>query len=351
MKQEQDFHSHQELGPATFYAGSVAIHGPVVLAPMSGYNDQPFRRLCRRFGASLVYTGLLSSPAIVHGPGRWGARRSADMLRLHPEESPLGVQLFGGREAVIVEAARRIEPLDMDLVDINLGCAKPKVTGSGAGAALMRDPAEVGRIFAGLSAALHTPVSGKIRLGWDDDSLNYLEVARALEDNGAVLIAVHGRTAEQAYRGSANWDAIAEVKQAVQVPVLASGDVKRVADIARILEATGCDGVMIGRAAIGNPWIFAGRDRETVPWAERLPVILEHLAMMLDFHGDYHGVHRFQKHLRAYLQSSGISRRVRARITRCVDADQLQGLLADSPAWVVAGADMEPEDLILDDEG
>jgi tRNA-dihydrouridine synthase B len=318
---------------------------------MSGYNDQPFRRLCRRFGASLVYTGLLSSPAIVHGPGRWGARRTAEMLRLHPAEAPLAVQLFGGEEAVIVEAARRIEPLGMDLLDINLGCAKPKVTGSGAGAALMRDPERVGRIFAGLGAALHTPVSGKIRLGWDDDTRTYLEVARAMEDNGAVMIAVHGRTAEQAYRGSADWEAIAEVKAAVQVPVLASGDVKRVADIASILDATGCDGTMIGRAAIGNPWIFAGRDREAVPWDERLPVIMEHLAMMFEFHGDYHGVHRFQKHLRAYLQNSGISRQVRARITRCLEPDRLEAMLLESPAWVVPGDDMEPEPLFLEDEG
>jgi tRNA-dihydrouridine synthase B len=350
MNQEHNLQTSQETCPVAFYAGDVAIRGRVVLAPMSGYNDQPFRRLCRRFGASLVYTGLLSSPAIVHGPGRWGARRTAEMLRLHPEESPLVVQLFGGMEAVLVEAARRIEPLAMDLLDINLGCAKPKVTGSGAGAALMRDPDEVGRIFAGLSAALHTPVSGKIRLGWDDNSLTYLEVAQAMEDNGAVLIAVHGRMAEQAYTGSANWDAIAEVKRTVQVPVLASGDVKRVADISRILEATGCEGVMIGRAAIGNPWIFAGRDRDAVPWVERLPVVLEHLAMMLDFHGDYHGVHRFQKHLRAYLQSSGISRQVRARITRCLDAAQLQEMLAESPSWVVVGEDTEPEDPVLEDE-
>ncbi len=350
MKQERHLHQHSDTGPPAFHAGNVPIAGRVILAPMSGYNDQPFRRLCRRFGASLVYTGLLSSPAIVHGPGRWGARRTAEMLRLHPEEVPLAVQLFGGEEAVIVEAARRIEPLDMALLDINLGCAKPKVTRSGAGAALMRDPARVGRIFAQLSAVLDTPVSGKIRLGWDADSRTYLEVARAMVDNGAVLVAVHGRTAEQAYTGSADWDAIAEVKQAVQVPVLASGDVKRVADIAHILDATGCDGAMVGRAAIGNPWIFAGQDRDTIPWLERLPVVLEHLAMMLEFHGDYAGVHRFRKHLRAYLQSSGIPRRARIRITQCPDPDELQALLTESPAWVVAGEDVEPEELLVDGE-
>jgi tRNA-dihydrouridine synthase B len=350
MKEEHTLQGQQEQRPAAFYVADVPVRGRVVLAPMSGYNDQPFRRLCLRFGASVVYTGLLSSAAIVYGPPPWGAKRTAEMLRLHPNETPLAIQLFGSEEAVIVEAARRIEPLDMAWLDINAGCAKPKVTGSGSGAALMREPARVGQIFAGLSAALHTPVTGKIRLGWDADSRTYLEVARAMVDNGAALVAVHGRTAEQAYTGSADWAAIAEVKQALPVPVLASGDVKRVADIARILDATGCDGAMVGRAAIGNPWIFAGRDRDSIPWHERLPVVLEHLAMMLDFHGDYLGVHRFRKHLRAYLQSSGVPRQMRVRMTQCLDSDRLQKLLAESPAWVVTGDNPEPEDIAFEDE-
>lgn len=335
--------------PAAFYAGGVPIRGRLVLAPMSGYNDQPFRRLCLRFGAALVYTGLLSSSAIVYGPAPWGAKRTAEMLRFHPDERPLAIQLFGSDEEIVAAAARRIAPLPMDLLDLNLGCAKPKVTGSGAGAALMRDPARVGRIFARLSAALNTPVSGKIRLGWDDASRNYLDVARAMVDSGAVLVAVHGRTAAQRFIGSADWDAIAAVKQALSVPVLASGDVKQVADIARILDATGCDGVMIGRAAIGNPWIFAGQDRVDVPWALRLPVVREHLAMMLDFHGGYHGVHRFRKHLRAYLQSSGIPRRRRIELTQCREPARLQDLLAQSSAWATEPVEPEAEEMEFDD--
>jgi tRNA-dihydrouridine synthase B len=341
MKEQPGVKGNCAEESVAFYAGHVAVHGRVALAPMSGYNDQPFRRLCRRFGASLVYTGLLSSSAIVYGPEPWGAKRTAEMLRLHPEEAPLAIQLFGSDEAIIVEAARRIQPLNAALLDLNAGCAKPKVTSSGAGAALMRDPARVGRIFAGLSRALQTPVSGKIRLGWDAESRNYLEVAQAMADNGAVLVAVHGRTADEAFRGSADWAAIARVKRHLTIPVLASGDVKRVADIERILDATGCDGVMIGRAAIGNPWIFAGRDRDTIPWDERLPLILEHLPMMLDFHGDYQGVQRFRKHLRAYLQSSRIPRQMRVRMTQCHDPDRLKALLEESPAWVKEG---EPDD-------
>lgn len=316
--------------PVAFAIGDVPVRGPLVLAPMSGYNDQPFRRLCRRFGAALVYTGLLSSKAIIHGPHRLGSPRSQDMLRFHPEEEPLVCQLFGDTGSEIAEAARRIQDLGMAVIDLNLGCAAPKVAEAGSGAALLRDPAKVGAIFARLTAAVSLPVTGKIRLGWDDDARNYLEVARVMEANGAAMIAVHGRTAEQAYRGTADWDAIAEVKAAVRVPVLASGDVRAAADIDRILAHTGCDGVMIGRAAMGNPWIFRRRDRAGVPWAERKPVIREHLALMVDFHGAYHGVRRFRKHLKWYLRSSGLGRRVRGGLMRCNDADILDQRLAES---------------------
>ncbi|MCU0522200.1 MAG: tRNA-dihydrouridine synthase, partial [Anaerolineae bacterium] len=230
-------------------------------------------------------------------------------------------------DGLIIEAARKVESLGAAAIDINLGCATPKVAGSGAGASMLGDVGAIARLFAGLTRALSMPVSGKIRLGLDEDSRNYLEVARAIAGNGAALIAVHGRTAAQAYRGSADWAAIAEVKQAVDIPVLASGDVKEPSDVDRILEATGCDGVMIGRAAIGNPWIFQGLGRGALPWASRVPLVLEHLQMMVDFHGVHHGVRRFRKHLREYLVSSGISRRNRAVLLACDDADRLRELL------------------------
>lgn len=318
-----------EIGAApAFWLGGTPVRGRLVLAPMSGYNDQPFRRLCRRFGASLVYTGLLSSNAMVFGPGTLGNPRTEEMLRFHPEEYPVVCQLFGSDERLIIEAARKVAGLGVAAVDINLGCAKPKVADSGAGASMLGDVRAIGRLFAGLTQALSVPVTGKMRLGLDDDSRNYLEVARAMEDSGAALIAVHGRTAEQGYRGFADWAAIAEVKQAVGVPVLASGDVKEPGDIDRILAQTGCDGVMIGRAAIGNPWIFAGGHRPEIPWTARVGLIREHLQMMVAFHGSHHGVRRFRKHLREYLLSSGVSRRDRAALMHCDDAGQLEALLA-----------------------
>lgn len=313
-----------------FTIRDVPVRGRVALAPLSGYNDQPFRRLCRRFGAALVYTGLLSSKAIVYDANPLGSPRSQDMLRFHSEEAPLVCQLFGDTGSEIEEAARNIEHLGMAVIDLNLGCAAPKVTQAGAGAALLRDPAKIGAIFAQLTAALALPVTGKIRLGWDDASRTYRAVAQAMEANGAAMIAVHGRTAVQAYHGTADWDAIAEVKAAAGVPVLASGDVKTAADIDRILAHTGCDGVLIGRAAMGNPWIFQGRNRAEVPWVERAPVIREHLAMMVGFHGAYHGVRRFRKHLKWYLRSSGLGRHVRAGLMRCNDADVLGQRLAET---------------------
>ena len=305
-----------------FHIRDLPIHGPLILAPMSGYNDQPFRRLCLEFGAALVYTGLLSASAILYG-----SQRSDEMLRFHPDEHPLACQLFGSDEAILEKAACAVEALNIDVLDFNIGCAEPKIVKGGHGATLLKDPAQIGHIMTRLVNTVRVPVTGKIRLGWDAGSRNYLEVAHILEDSGAAMIAVHGRTAEQQYTGVADWDAIAEVKQAVRIPVLASGDVKYVADIPRIQAHTGCDGVMIGRAAIGNPWLFQRRDLPDVPLAERVPVILEHLRRMVAFHGEVQGHRRFRKHLRRYLTNTGMSRHQRRAFLHCEDFETFVTLL------------------------
>ena len=314
----------------TFLIRTLPIYGDLVLAPMSGYNDQPFRRLCREFGAALVYTGLIAVNALFYSDRPLGPPRSEDLLRFHPEEHPLVCQIFGSEVEPVVAAARRIQALGVDVLDLNIGCAEPKVTRSGAGAALLREPLKIAKIVSALVRQLTVPVTGKIRLGWDEPSRNYLEVARILEESGAALIAVHGRTAEQAYLGTADWDAIAAVKQAVRVPVLGSGDIVYAADIARMKQHTGCDAVMIGRAAIGNPWIFRGEERFAVSWGERVPVIRRHLMAMMDFHGPWHGVQRFRKHLRGYFLSSGVHRRLRGAMMACNHADQLLDMLEES---------------------
>ncbi len=310
---------------ATFMIRDLPVYGDLALAPMSGYNDWPFRRLCREFGAALIYTGLLSAQGILYG-----SPRTREMLIFHPDERPLVCQIFGGEAHTLVAAAHVVVEAGADVLDVNLGCPEPKVVKKGYGAALLKDPVRIGRLFAYLTRGVSLPVTGKIRLGWDATSRNYLEVARALEENGAALIAVHGRTADQFYLGEADWDAIAEVKQAVSVPVLASGDVRCVADIARIQAHTGCDGVMIGRAAVGNPWIFRRRDRETVSLAERVPVMVRHLRDMVAEAGVYRGIVCFRKHLSDYLRHAGLPRALRAEMASCDDLERLVALLERS---------------------
>ncbi len=263
---------------------------------MDGYSDLPFRKLCREYGSAMSYTEFVAVEAICHG-----AKKALKMLDFDPSEYPqMSFQIFGPNENDIVEAAKRCEQMGAGIVDLNMGCSVPNVSGRGAGAGLLRDPAKIGRIFNAMSKALRIPVTGKIRIGWDARSLNHVEVARIMQDNGASLIAVHGRTKEQKYTGHANWDAIAEVKQAVKIPVIGNGDVRRVEDIARMKAHTGCDGVMIARAAIGNPWIFSGKNREDVLVRDVTKLMRRHLDMNLRHYGDY-GLILFRKYAARYI--------------------------------------------------
>ncbi len=298
--------------PPTFMVKNIPVYGDVILSPMAGFSDLPYRLICREYGSAMSYTEFVSADGILrHNDRTW------EMLRFAPTESPMVFQIFGSDEDKLVEAARRIEQLGPDIIDINLGCSVRKVSARGAGAALLRDPAKIGRIFSRLTRALAVPVTGKIRLGWDDASLNYLQVAKVLQDNGAALVAVHGRTKMQAYNGAANWDAIAEVKQAVCIPVVGNGDVKTVADIARLKQHTGCDAVMIARAAIGNPWIFQGKDIEQVTLAEKGALIERHLNLMLEFYGEERGLVLFRKHIVKYVRGLSHIAQVKTRLITC----------------------------------
>jgi nifR3 family TIM-barrel protein len=231
-----------------------------------------------------------------------------------PAERPVVYQIFDSEPARLLEAALLLQELGPDIIDINMGCSVKDVSGRGAGAGLLRTPEKIARTFSMLSRALRIPVTGKIRLGWDDQSRNYLEIARIVEDNGGALLAVHGRTKAQGYGGQADWDAIAEVCQALSIPVIANGDVRSVADIARIQSYTGCQAVMIGRAAVGNPWIFSRLDRDQVPPQEARRVILDHLQRMLDFYGQPRGLVLFRKHVSRYLSSQPLPADQRQRL-------------------------------------
>jgi tRNA-dihydrouridine synthase B len=201
-----------------------------------------------------------------------------------------------------VETAVRLQDYGPDIIDINMGCYVKNIAERGAGSGMLCQPDKIARVFSQLSLRLTIPVTGKIRLGWDESSRNYTTVARVLEDSGASLVAIHGRTKAQAYKGDADWDAIAEARQAVRIPVIGNGDVRTPADIDRMRAYTGCDGVMIGRAAIGNPWIFAGKGRHEVTLAEKAALMRRHLALNLDFYGPRVGLVLFRKHAAKYIR-------------------------------------------------
>jgi nifR3 family TIM-barrel protein len=313
-----------------FYVRDVPIYGDLILSPMAGFSDLPFRLICREYGSAMSYSEFVPAEAILYG-----VQKTLRMLTFDPTERPVVFQFFGNDEIKLEAAARRLEELGADIVDLNMGCSVKNVSGRGAGAGLLRDPAKIGRIFARLTRAVSTPVTGKIRLGWDDSSRNYCEVARVLEDNGAALIAVHGRTKEQMYHGLADWDAIAEVKQTVKIPVVGNGDVCTVEDIERMKRHTGCDAVMIGRAAIGNPWIFQRRNRDEVSFAGQVNIVRRHLALMLDFYGRERGLVLFRKHVVKYVKYVHGASDLHLRMVTCEEVEQFVDLIAE---WEARGA-------------
>lgn len=293
----------------SFHVGGIPVYGETILSPMDGFSDLPFRSLARRLGSAMSYTEFVNAIDVVNAHPYLERR-----LTYLEQERPVVFQIFDDDPQRLLQAALILRQRDPDIIDVNMGCSAKTVSGRGAGAGLLRDPRKIAEIFRTLSGALDIPVTGKIRIGWDDSSMNYLEVAHIVEDNGGQLLAVHGRTKAQAYRGAANWDAIAEVKAALRIPVIGNGDVRTVADVGRMRAYTGCDAVMIARGAIGNPWIFAGLDREKVSPDEVRDVILEHLDSMLNFYGRDLGLVLFRKHAARYISPFGLDAAQRQRL-------------------------------------
>ncbi len=309
-----------------FFIGSLPIYGDAVLAPMDGYSDWPFRSLCRSLGSAISYTEFVKVEDTVHL-----FRRVRAKLTYDERERPVTFQIYGEDVNIMLEAALIVQDLGPDIIDINMGCPAKSVTHRGCGVGLMRSPEKIARIFSTLSAKLSVPLTGKIRLGWDD-CLSYREVARILEENGAALIAVHGRTKNQGYAGQANWDAIAEVKSLVKIPVIGNGDVRRVADIQRMKEHTGCDAVMIGRGAIANPWIFSGIDRENVSPGQVRETMRQHLEKNVAFYGEEDGERLFRKHAMHYLNLHHLNRETRKNILRKRPAGEYLDILREIEA-------------------
>lgn len=299
----QTYSLSQKNSSATFYVGKIPIYGRVILAPMDGLSDQPTRSFYRKFGSAISYTEFLNTIDILHWNRNIGTRSSFE-----EEERPVAFQLLDNDPVRLLDAAKIMYPLKPDIFDLNFGCPARVVTSRGAGASLLRQPTVIGHMISQFNKEFEIPVTAKIRLGWDKSNLNYIEVAKVIEGNGGALIAVHGRIRAQAYVGVARWQPIAEVKKCLKIPVVANGDIRSVSDIQRVLETTGCDGVMVGRAALGNPWIFCGMEKNDIPLENRIPVINEHLQMMTDFFGIEFGILLFRKHLKAYLRDLPIPR-------------------------------------------
>ncbi|MFT5196593.1 MAG: tRNA-dihydrouridine synthase B [Cellvibrionaceae bacterium] len=289
--------NHHTKREATFFVDKIPVYGDVILAPMTGYSDIPYRAICREYGSSMQYTEFVPVEAL-------GGKRNKFWKRLdkQPNESPMVFQIFGNDPQMILDAAIRIESLEPDIIDINMGCSTRRVSGRGAGVGMMKTPEVIAETFRLLSSHLSIPVTGKIRLGWEENK-NYVEIGRVLEDSGAKLVAIHGRTKEQKYNGTADWDAIAELKQALSVPVVGNGDVFEVEDIDRMKAYTGCDAVMVGRGAIGNPWIFSRMQRADLTYRELLRTIRIHVAEMVNYHGNPAGLIQFRKHFKKYIQN------------------------------------------------
>lgn len=293
-----------------FFIRDIPVYGDAILAPMDGYSDWPFRSLCRSLGSAMSYTEFVKAEDIVHS-----FRRVRAKLTYEESERPVVFQIYGDDPAVLLEAARIAQDLGPDVLDINMGCPAKSVAHRGCGVGLMRTPQKVAKIFHTLTSHLRIPVTGKMRLGWDD-CLNYREVAKIAEENGAALIAIHGRTKQQGYGGQADWNAIAELKALLKIPVIGNGDVRRVEDIQRMKEFTGCDAVMIGRGAIANPWIFSRLDREQVPPEQVRAAMRLHFEKNIAFYGQEDGERLFRKHAMQYLGLHRFDRETRKAILR-----------------------------------
>jgi tRNA-dihydrouridine synthase B len=311
----------------TFRIGNIAINNDVILAPMAGYSDVPYRALCRAYGSAMHYTEFVPVEALL---GRRIHERFGRRMDRQGGERPFIIQIFGNDAHKLLQAAQRILPLEPDIIDVNMGCSTRKVSGRGAGAGMLPQPNLVADTFRLLSAHLPVPVSGKIRLGWDENQKNYREIARIMEDNGAALIAMHARTKTQKYGGQADWAAIADLRQTVGVPVIGNGDVQTPADIDRMKAETGCDAVMVGRAAIGNPWIFARQEKAALPLADILAAVRCHLAEMLAYYGDPDGLIRFRKHLKSYLEDTPAAPALPALLA-ATDVLTFTAILGDQP--------------------
>ena len=294
---------------------------PLFMAPMSGISDLPFRQLVMEKGCSLAFTEMVSAEGFL--------RKDELFLRVGKEEHPLGVQLFGAEPEVLARAAEKVEAMDADVIDINMGCPAKKVIGTGAGVDLMRFPEKVEKILVQVRRAIKVPLTIKIRAGWDKERINAIEIAKMAQHCGVDAITIHPRTKIQGFAGRADWSVIGALKKAVKIPVIGNGDVTTPALAQQMLEETGCDGVMIGRGALGNPWIFSHNESLFPPSLdERQKVIQRHFSLIQDYYGEKGAVREMRKHVVWYTRGLPFSASIRSKLTHLKEKEALFETLA-----------------------
>lgn len=314
----------------TLKIGDVSLKNNLILAPMAGVTDLPFRLLCKEQGAGLLCMEMVSAKAIY-----FNNKNTEELLNIDDREPPVSLQLFGSDPDIISEMAKKIEDRPFSILDINMGCPVPKVAGNGEGSALMKNPKLVEEIVSKTAKAIKKPVTVKIRKGFDDAHVNAVEIARIAESAGAAAVAVHGRTREQYYSGKADWDIIRQVKEAVKIPVIGNGDVTSPESARQLLETTGCDGIMIGRGAQGNPWIFrqilhwmeTGEEEPKPDLEEVKAMILRHARMLVEYKGMYTGIREMRKHVAWYTAGYPNSAKLRARVNEIESLESLEELI------------------------